>query len=102
MRYKILVNPVSGWGLGGRSISQIEGLFKHLGLEYNLARTEHPWYAVQLSQQAVSEGYDVVVAVGGDGTANEVLNSLMLAKETLGKACAMGMLSVGRAVTRPD
>jgi diacylglycerol kinase (ATP) len=96
MRYKILVNPISGWGLGDRSIPQIESLFTHLGLEYDLARTEHPWHAVQLAQQAVLDGYNIVVAVGGDGTANEVLNGLMLSKGTSGKTCAMGILSVGR------
>ena len=96
MRYKILVNPVSGWGLGERSIPQIEGLFNRLGLEYNLARSERPWHAAQLAQQAASDGYDVVVAVGGDGTANEVLNGLMMAKETPGKTCAMGILNTGR------
>jgi len=96
IRYKIIVNPVSGWGLGERSVSQIEELFGHLGLEYDLARTERPWHAAHLALQAAADGYDVVVAVGGDGTANEVLNGLMMAKETSGKTCAMGMLSVGR------
>jgi len=95
-RYKILVNPVSGWGLGERSIPQIKALLNTLGLQYDLARTERPWHAAELALQAASDGYDIVVAVGGDGTANEVLNGLMMAKETAGKTSAMGILSVGR------
>ena len=52
------------------------------GLDFDLVRTERPWHAAELAQQATQEGYGVVVAVGGDGTANEVLNGLMLAKQT--------------------
>jgi diacylglycerol kinase (ATP) len=96
MRYKILVNPISGWGLGDHSIPQIKTLLTHLGLEYDLKRTERPWHAAELAQQATEDGYDIVVAVGGDGTANEVLNGLMRAKATSSKTSAMGMISVGR------
>ena len=51
------------------------------GLDFDLVRTERPWHAAELAQQACADGYDVVVAVGGDGTANEVLNGLMLARQ---------------------
>ena len=65
------------------------------GLDFDLVRTERPWHAAELAQRACAEGYDVVVAVGGDGTANEVLNGLMSAKQS-GKTATMGVLCVGR------
>jgi YegS/Rv2252/BmrU family lipid kinase len=97
-RYKIIVNPVSGRGAGEAAIPIVEEHLRALGLEYDLVRTERPWHAAELAQEAVRDGYDVVVAVGGDGTANEVLNGLMLAREERpGEPLpAMGMLSVGR------
>jgi diacylglycerol kinase family enzyme len=38
--------------------------------------TEHPGHATQLSREAVGDGYDVVLAFGGDGTVNEAANGL--------------------------
>jgi YegS/Rv2252/BmrU family lipid kinase len=59
-------------------------------------RSGHPWHAADLAQDAAAEGYGVVVAVGGDGTANEVLNGLMRARTPETGGPAMGILCVGR------
>jgi len=98
IHYKVIVNPVSGRGAGELAIPQVEQLLRSLGLDFDLVRTERPWHAAELAREAVSSGYDVVVAVGGDGTSNEVLNGLMLAKEASGgeRVATMGVLCVGR------
>ena len=96
-RYKIIVNPISGRGAGDRAVPLIEQLLQGHGLNFDLVRTERPWHAAELAQQAIQDRYGVVVAVGGDGTANEVLNGLMLAKQAgIENRAAMGILSVGR------
>jgi len=100
-RYKIIVNPISGRGTGERSIPQIEHLLSGYGLDFDLVRTERPWHAADLAQEAALAGYDVVVSASGDGTANEVLNGLMRARALAPahgerRTCAMGILCVGR------
>ncbi len=100
-KYKIIVNPTSGRGYGEESIPQIERMLSEYNLDFDLVRTERPWHAAELAQEAALAGYDVVVAAGGDGTANEVLNGLMQAKRVSESAsqreeCAMGILCVGR------
>ncbi len=96
-QHKIIANPTSGRGAGEPAIPAVEGLLRGLGLSFDLVRTERPWHAAELAQQAALEGYEVVVAVGGDGTANEVLNGLMLAQKAgTGDRTAMGVVSVGR------
>jgi len=115
-KYKIIVNPAAGRGAGEQAIPRIERMLSGYDLDFDLVRTERPWHAAELAQEAADAGYDVVVAVGGDGTANEVLNGLMLAKTTPipspsdpspalpyeeregegRKTCAMGIVCVGR------
>jgi len=95
-KYKIIVNPTSGRGAGARSIHYIQDKLNQANIKFDLVVTEKPWHAVDLARNAVKDGFQVVVAVGGDGTANEVINGLMEAKiQKLGNA-AMGMLAVGR------
>jgi len=94
MNYRIIVNPTAGRGEGELAVPGIEKLLRDHGLDYDLVRTERPWHAAELAQEAVEMGIDVVVAVGGDGTANEVINGLMrvpLERRT----CAMSVLCVG-------
>ena len=94
--YKLIVNPTAGRGAGEQAIPQIESSLSGYGLDFDLVRTEAPWHAADLAQEAVAAGYDGVVAAGGDGTANEVLNGLMRAKQAGAGACPMGILCVGR------
>ena len=93
-KYRLIVNPVAGGGTAGQSIPEIERRLRESGLDFDLVQTERPWHAVELAQTAAAE-VDVVVAVGGDGTANEVLNGLMRAKHA-GHTVTMGVLCVGR------
>lgn len=95
-RYKIIVNPVSGRGAGDNVIPHLESKLREYSLDFDLVRTERPWHAAELAHRAVSDGFDIIVAVGGDGTANEVLNGLMLAKRDGAGTGVMGMIGVGR------
>ncbi|GAB3985271.1 hypothetical protein GCM10029978_097660 [Actinoallomurus acanthiterrae] len=42
-----------------------------------LAETQRRGHATELAEQAVGEGYDVIIALGGDGTVNEAVNGLL-------------------------
>jgi YegS/Rv2252/BmrU family lipid kinase len=96
-RYRIIANPAAAKGTAEHAIPQIERALTECGLDFDLVRTERPWHAAGLAQEAVAAGYDVVVAAGGDGTSNEVLNGLMQAKTTVPTASpAMGVLCIGR------
>jgi diacylglycerol kinase (ATP) len=95
-RYKVIVNPVSGRGAGALDIPPAEDKLHTLGLHYDLVRTERPLHATELARDAVRAGYDVVVAMGGDGTANEVINGLMQAKAAGEGEAALGLITVGR------
>jgi YegS/Rv2252/BmrU family lipid kinase len=94
--YKIIVNPTSGRGNGARIIPQLEQCLQAHGVDFELVQTERPLHAIELAQQAAQDGFGVVVGVGGDGTANEVINGLMQAKLAGFDQAAMGILAAGR------
>lgn len=99
-RYKIIANPAAAKGTAEHAIPQIEHTLAEYGLDFDLVRTRRSWHAAELAQEAVAAGYDVVVAAGGDGTANEVLNGLIQAHPPVHDPSpgwvAMGVLCIGR------
>jgi diacylglycerol kinase (ATP) len=95
-RHLIVLNPVAGKGKAAQRIPELESLLSTAQVDYDLEVTKRPWHGAELARDAGGKGYRVVVAAGGDGTANEVLNGLMLSPERGESAPAMGVLSVGR------
>jgi YegS/Rv2252/BmrU family lipid kinase len=74
MRVFFVVNAHSANGETGRRWAEIHAQgVRSLG-EVNCAFTERPMDAVRLTRGALREGYDCIVAVGGDGTLSEVVN----------------------------
>jgi diacylglycerol kinase (ATP) len=95
-RYYVILNPIAGKGNGLHMRPRIEANLTRLGLDFSLVLTEYPEHATILAKKGLAEGYDVIVAAGGDGTANEVLNGIMTAGEDKKKSTAMAVIPVGR------
>lgn len=87
MKYKIIVNPIAGKGFGARAVPKIEQLFATHNLDFDLVCTTQAKEAIMLARQAVLDGYDTVVAAGGDGTYQEVINGMLSANPA---ACVNG------------
>jgi YegS/Rv2252/BmrU family lipid kinase len=94
--YQIIVNPISGRGAGLASVPAIKSYLDIKRLSYDILLTERPGHAIDLAQAAVKAGDDIIVGVGGDGTANEIINGLMQAQKAGLGSPVMGMLAVGR------
>jgi diacylglycerol kinase (ATP) len=95
MHNTLIVNPISGRGNGLISIPLIKSYLDRGQLEYNIVITEYPGHAIQLAKEAAKNSQNVI-AVGGDGTSNEVINGLMQTKLETGKTARMGVIPVGR------
>ena len=95
-KYKIIVNPTSGRGTAAEAVPDLDRFLREHNMDFDLVLTERPEHAVELAEQAALDGFDVVVVAGGDGTANEVLNGLMLAKQAGADGVALGMIAIGR------
>lgn len=75
----VILNPTAGRGAGARMAPQIAARLRDYGLDFELLTTSGPVHARELACQAVMQGRQLVITVGGDGTANEALNGLMQA-----------------------
>jgi diacylglycerol kinase (ATP) len=94
--YKFIVNPIAGRGMGALALPEIEGMAKASTMKYEIVCTERPQHAIELAREASINGWDNVIAVGGDGTSNEVLNGLMQARNAGRGIATMGIIGVGR------
>ncbi len=76
MRVKVILNPYADRGRGRQQEGQIRAVSEAFG-GVDLALTTYPGHGRELAQQAVRDGYDLVVAAGGDGTVSNVVNGLV-------------------------
>lgn len=74
---KVILNPAAGRGFGARAEPELRQCLRDEGLDFDLVRTTGPWHAAQLAERAARDGFETVIAAGGDGTANEIINGLM-------------------------
>lgn len=95
-RIKIIVNPTAGNGNAEKVLPQVEKILSNMELNYDVSLTERPLHAVELARDAAEKEYDIVAAMGGDGTVNEVLNGLMAANQRGHKNSALAVIGAGR------
>lgn len=79
--YTFIMNPMAGKGSGLRADEELEGLLRGSGLSYTVVYTEGAGDATLLARRSKSR---VVVAVGGDGTINEVVNGIAGSERVMG------------------
>jgi diacylglycerol kinase (ATP) len=75
-KIKIILNPMADMGNAWRMARDLRAITEqHGGVDWS--GTVYPGHAIELAQQAGDQGYDMVIAMGGDGTVHEVINGLM-------------------------
>lgn len=94
-RFLIVVNPTARRGNGARSIPAIHTAMTHQGAEFEIVQTQRPEHAIEIARQAASGNYEAIVAVGGDGTVNEVVNGLLRAAGGGSTTVPLGVIPVG-------
>jgi diacylglycerol kinase (ATP) len=74
---RVIVNPAAGANSTRKKWPEVQRLLKHIGLSFDYKLTEGEGHAIELAREAAGNGYKCIVAVGGDGTANEVANGIL-------------------------
>jgi len=91
MKIRLIVNPVAGFTGFQKQVKKAARYLTDKGCTVNWTETAQAGDAIRLARQAAAEQYDIAVAVGGDGTVNEVCNGLA------GTDTALGVIPAGTA-----
>ncbi len=83
-RVVFIINPVSGVFSKDKVVQAIEAYLDKSQFVYSIEFTEGPGHAIDICNRRVAEGVDVIVAVGGDGSVNEIAKTLTDKKVVLG------------------
>lgn len=83
-RIIFIVNPISGTQGKKAILKWIDERLDRTLYEYEVVKTEYAGHATEIAANAVKEGIDIVVAIGGDGTINETARSLIHTNTALG------------------
>ena len=83
-RIIFIVNPISGTHSKETIPQLIEEKIDHSKYDYSIQRTQYAGHASQIAAEAARDGVDIVVAVGGDGTINEIGRALIHTRTAMG------------------
>lgn len=89
----VILNPTADHGRAADAVTSIQtSLRQHTTFEWQ--ETQHPGHAIECAEQAARDGFDVIVAAGGDGTAHEAANGILRANAG-GARATLGLLPMG-------
>lgn len=83
MKYHFILNPVAGRGKAYRAIKYLRKILHDRKIEHQFSITNAPGHATKIAEYA-KDKTETIVAVGGDGTVNEIVNGLVNSKTRLG------------------
>ncbi|WDC84956.1 diacylglycerol kinase family lipid kinase [Caloramator sp. mosi_1] len=78
-----IVNPKAGNGRALKAVENIKNICNKIGVNYALEFTSYPENAVEIANKNAAK-FEKIIAVGGDGTLNEVLNGIVDTNTALG------------------
>lgn len=90
-RLLVIHNPTAGGWLRRRRFARVIAALGELGCRVTVRRTEARGDAERFARDARQDAFDLVVAAGGDGTINEVVNGL------IGSGLPLGVIPLGTA-----
>ncbi len=90
-----VINPNAGIGKVRKDWDRISGLLEKHDISFHPVFTKGPLHAFDIVEEYVTLGYRKIIAVGGDGTMNEVVNGIFIQQTVPTTKITLGMISVG-------
>lgn len=93
-RFLAIVNPAAGGGKSAKLAGPALARLREKGLHIDVIASTGPGHGIQLAREAYAQGYRKFLAVGGDGTAFEILNGVYAGNPSA-ERIALGFLPLG-------
>ncbi len=87
-----IINPNANMGQAWRQAADLRPIMQEFGVA-DWTGSVYPTHAIELTRKAVEDGYDLIIAGGGDGTVHEIVNALMSFPEE--RRPALGVVPLG-------
>jgi len=95
LHYAIVLNPTADKGAAGKRITEIKKLMERDKMDFRIHQTERPGHAIELRKTLSRNADTAIIAAGGDGTCNEIINGLLASHRKRDKPL-IGVLPFGR------
>jgi YegS/Rv2252/BmrU family lipid kinase len=92
----VILNPIAGKGKALKEYPKIDRYLKDRKVDYEIVLTKGPGHALEIAGNRPADDGTVIVAAGGDGTNNEVINGLLTRMEVPPEPPLFGIIPVGR------
>ena len=99
-----IINPISGVGSKRKIPKMIQEMCQEKGYALTISFTQYPGHASELTHQAIEEGVNIIIAVGGDGTVNEIARILGVSRTQAYRLVQEGLFKsvrIGNAIRIP-
>ncbi len=93
-RFFAIINPAAGGGRSAKLAGPALARLREKNLQVDIIASTGPGHATQLAREAYDQGYRRFLAVGGDGTAHEILNGVFAGRSSVERV-ALGFLPLG-------
>ncbi|MDD8031843.1 MAG: diacylglycerol kinase family lipid kinase [Acidobacteriota bacterium] len=95
LKTRVIVNPASDRGRTRHRWLEIKENLKSFFKEFKYDFTEKPQQATDLAREAIKEGAELLIGVGGDGTANEIANGFFSNQKIINPEATLGIVPSG-------
>ena len=94
-KWYIIANPTAGKGKVLQKLPLLEKLLQSYEIAYDLVKTEKKGDGILLAKKGIQKGFKNIIAIGGDGTNNEVVNGIMQQQSVPSTEICYSILSIG-------
>ena len=94
-KWFVIINPTSGNGSSKKKWPKIKTLLKDSNFEFEFCFTKFPKHSIKLTQDAISQDFNNIIVIGGDGTIHNVVNAIQTQNRCDPKSVKLGIIPVG-------